>query len=257
MAVKLWVASETGAMIGPVDDHLKLVGTPQPPPPSAEPPEELGLPPPSAPAPELEPPPPSARAPELEPPLAPELEPAPDDELEAAPPLEAPPPLEPEPELDPPSEPALAPELELLPEPELPPPEPPLPPAAFASLPLPAAPGPPKLLFVVDEQSVTPTSIVRVAAANAIFIGFSCRRGPWRCRAAPWADPVFRAKGKDRIVKTGCAPQVTAAKGIWMSAGGTFNACLTWNPEAPGFRRKRFVANAKLAITESAACVPA
>ncbi len=88
-------------MIGPVDDHLKLVGTPQPPePPSAEPPE---------------PPPASTRAPELEP--------APDDEPEPAPPLE----------------PALALEPELGPAPELPPepwPEPAVLPALAAPAPL-------------------------------------------------------------------------------------------------------------------------
>lgn len=78
MAVNLWVASDIGAMMGPVDDHLKLVGTPQPvEPPSAEAPEEL--------APPLEPPPASTRAPELEA--------APDEEPEPAPPLEPLPPL--------------------------------------------------------------------------------------------------------------------------------------------------------------------
>jgi hypothetical protein len=77
-------------MIGPVDDHLKLVGTPQPlEPPSAKPPEEL------------EPLPPST--------WAPELEPVPDDELEPVPPPEPPLPL------------ALVPEPELGPAPELPP----------------------------------------------------------------------------------------------------------------------------------------
>jgi hypothetical protein len=78
MAVNLWVASDIGAMIGPVDDHLKVVGTPQPvEPPSAEAPEEL--------EPPLEPPPASTRAPELEA--------APDEEPEPAPPLEPLPPL--------------------------------------------------------------------------------------------------------------------------------------------------------------------
>jgi hypothetical protein len=45
IAVSLWVASDIGAIVGPVDDHLKLVGTPQLlEPPSAKPPEELELP---------------------------------------------------------------------------------------------------------------------------------------------------------------------------------------------------------------------
>jgi hypothetical protein len=103
IAVSLWVASDIGAIVGPVDDHLKPVGTPQLlAPPSAKPPDELELPlEPEVPEPPLEP-----EVPGL--PLGPELpglplEPEPlDPGASAAPEL---PVLEPELALDPALEP--------------------------------------------------------------------------------------------------------------------------------------------------------
>jgi hypothetical protein len=76
IATRLWLASDIGLTIGPLDDHLKLVGTPQPLDPES-----------AIPAPELE--------------LELVLEDEPDPELELAPIPELPPDPEPDAELDP------------------------------------------------------------------------------------------------------------------------------------------------------------